>query len=141
MKVVEGRIFLPEQGLSQCSIGYEGQTISRIAKVLTGDEEHHKLPHDQLLLPGAIDLHVHFRDPGATHKEDFQTGSASAACGGVTTVVDMPNNNPPTDTPGRFGDKLKLAQSKARVDFGLWAMGRPETTLRSDWQLDRKSTR
>src|SRR6202046_407576 len=51
------------------------------------------------LLPGAIDLHVHIRDPGYTHKEDWAPGTAAAACGGVTTIFDMPNVNPPTGTP------------------------------------------
>ncbi|MDQ4060048.1 MAG: amidohydrolase family protein, partial [Pseudomonadota bacterium] len=47
------------------------------------------------VLPGIVDIHVHFRDPGLTHKEDWATGSAAAAAGGVTTVFDMPNTNPP----------------------------------------------
>src|SRR5262249_15874923 len=51
------------------------------------------------LLPGAIDVHVHFREPGYTHKEDWQTGTAAAAMGGVTTVFEMPNVDPPTGTP------------------------------------------
>ncbi len=49
-----------------------------------------------LILPGAIDAHVHFRDPGATHKEDWSSGSLSAAAGGVTTVFDQPNTDPRT---------------------------------------------
>ncbi len=48
------------------------------------------------VLPGIIDIHVHFRDPGLTYKEDFETGSLAAAYGGVTTVGDMPNVLPPT---------------------------------------------
>src|SRR5450755_4758190 len=51
------------------------------------------------ILPGAIDVHVHFRDPGYPHKEDFASGTAAAAFGGVTTVFDMPNTIPPTGTP------------------------------------------
>ncbi|HIC93410.1 MAG TPA: dihydroorotase, partial [Anaerolineae bacterium] len=46
-------------------------------------------------LPGLIDVHVHLRDPGGTHKEDFHTGTAAALAGGVTAVLDMPNNFPP----------------------------------------------
>ena len=48
------------------------------------------------ILPGAIDVHVHFRDPGYPHKEDWESGTAAAAFGGVTTVFDMPNTIPPT---------------------------------------------
>ena len=50
------------------------------------------------VLPGAIDSHVHFRAPGYDYKEDWQTGTGAAARGGVTTVLEMPNTNPPTGT-------------------------------------------
>lgn len=72
----------------------------------------------KLLLPGMIDAHVHFREPGASHKETWTTGSKSAAAGGVTTVVDQPNTDPPTTTPQAFEEKLALAQA-SYVDFGL----------------------
>jgi len=74
------------------------------------------------VLPGAIDDHVHFRDPGYPHKEDFASGTAAAAFGGVTTVFDMPNTIPPTGTPDILADKLKMAAGKAHVDFGLYAL-------------------
>src|SRR5579864_861869 len=48
------------------------------------------------ILPGLIDGHVHFREPGLAYKEDWATGSAAAVCGGITTVIDMPNVIPPT---------------------------------------------
>src|SRR3989344_3324763 len=48
-----------------------------------------------IILPGLIDSHVHFREPGLTHKEDFFTGSCAAAAGGITTIIDMPNTIPP----------------------------------------------
>jgi len=50
------------------------------------------------VLPGVIDSHVHFRDPGDEHKEDWESGTTAAAFGGVTTVLDMPNTRPPTAT-------------------------------------------
>jgi dihydroorotase len=74
------------------------------------------------VLPGAIDDHVHFRDPGYPHKEDFASGTAAAAFGGVTTVFDMPNTIPPTGTPDILAAKLKMAAEKAHVDFGLYAL-------------------
>lgn len=73
------------------------------------------------LLPGAIDMHVHFREPGYTHKEDWETGTAAAAMGGVTTVFEMPNTNPPTRSAKDFYDKQKAAE-KAYVDFGIYAL-------------------
>ncbi|HEV3396487.1 MAG TPA: amidohydrolase family protein, partial [Xanthobacteraceae bacterium] len=74
------------------------------------------------VLPGAIDVHVHFRDPGYPHKEDFASGTAGAACGGVTTVFDMPNTIPPTGTAEALAAKHKIAAAKAHVDFGLYGL-------------------
>ncbi|WP_309492249.1 allantoinase AllB [Candidatus Hecatella orcuttiae] len=73
-----------------------------------------------LILPGVMDSHVHFREPGLTHKEDFSTGSQAAAFGGVTTVMDMPNTKPPTVDGQAFQAKKEAAEKKAYVDFGLW---------------------
>jgi dihydroorotase len=70
-----------------------------------------------LVLPGLVDLHVHFREPGFTHKEDFYTGSCAAAAGGITTIVDEPNNNPVTSTPDALREKMSLIQRKAAVDY------------------------
>ena len=53
-----------------------------------------------LKLPGLIDVHVHLREPGATHKEDYATGTAAALAGGFTCVLDMPNNTPPITNAG-----------------------------------------
>ena len=74
------------------------------------------------VLPGAIDVHVHFRDPGYPHKEDFASGTAAAAFGGVTTVFDMPNTIPPTGTAAVLAAKQKMAAEKAHVDFGLYGL-------------------
>jgi len=77
---------------------------------------------EKYILPGIIDAHVHFRDPGLTEKEDFETGSISAAFGGVTTVADMPNVIPVTSTPQRFKEKLEIARKKSYIDFALFAL-------------------
>jgi len=71
------------------------------------------------ILPGLIDAHVHFREPGMTYKEDFGSGSTAAVCGGITTVVDMPNVIPPTADPETVAEKQRLAESKSLTDFGL----------------------
>jgi dihydroorotase len=80
------------------------------------------------VLPGAIDVHVHSRDPGFPEKEDFGTLTAAAAMGGVTTVIDMPNTVPAVDAAGVMEAKAALAHSKARVDFGLWGLIRSSST-------------
>ena len=78
--------------------------------------------NDCHVLPGAIDPHVHFNEPGPrTESEGWATGSAALAAGGVTTALEMPlNASPPTTTVPAFDDKLAAASASSRVDFGLW---------------------
>ena len=76
---------------------------------------------DNYIMPGFIDPHIHFRDPGLTHKEDFKTGSQSAANGGFATVIDMPNTLPKTNTYKALKKKIKIAQEKSIVNFELQA--------------------
>jgi dihydroorotase len=70
------------------------------------------------LLPGMIDTHVHFRQPGFDHKETWGTGTRSAAAGGVTTVVDQPNTDPPTIDDATFSQKAAYAE-ESLVDYGI----------------------
>ena len=79
------------------------------------------------VLPGAVDVHVHSRDPGFPEKEDFASLTDAAAAGGVTVVVDMPNTVPAVDGAGVLEAKAALARSKAHVDFGLWGLIRSTT--------------
>src|SRR5436853_2867319 len=79
-----------------------------------------------LILPGLIDAHVHFREPGLTHKEDFESGSRAAALGGVTTVMVMPTDSPMTQTPEQFAEKRRLAEGRCHVDFALQALLGPD---------------
>ncbi|MBQ2636707.1 MAG: dihydroorotase [Methanobrevibacter sp.] len=76
---------------------------------------------DNYILPGFIDPHIHFRDPGLTQKEDFKTGSLSAAAGGFTTVIDMPNTLPKTNTYNALKEKILIAKNKSVVNFELQA--------------------
>jgi dihydroorotase len=75
------------------------------------------------VLPGIIDTHAHTREPGYTHKEDFLTASQAGAAGGVTTMIDMPNVEPPTDTVEAFEEKRALADAKSIIDWGHWVAG------------------
>lgn len=72
------------------------------------------------LLPGVIDEHVHFRDPGLTHKADFESESRAAAAGGVTTVIDMPNVVPQTTTLEALREKFDIAAAKSRVNYSFF---------------------
>ena len=73
-----------------------------------------------VILPGLVDPHVHFREPGPNEEEDFSTGSRAAAAGGITTVLEQPVDYPPTTTVERFNEKMQLAKAKSYVDFGIW---------------------
>jgi dihydroorotase len=74
---------------------------------------------ERLLLPGMVDAHVHFRQPGFEHKETWASGSRSAAAGGVTTVVDQPNTEPPTVTGDAVDAKAAYAAADSVVDWGV----------------------
>lgn len=73
-----------------------------------------------LLLPGAIDEHVHFRDPGLTHKADIVTETAAAAAGGVTSFIDMPNTMPLSTTVAAVADKMERASAVATANYGFY---------------------
>jgi dihydroorotase len=71
-------------------------------------------------LAGGIDPHVHFRDPGATHKEDLYTGSKAAAAGGITSFFEMPNTKPSTTSITSMADKKKIASEKCLVNYNFF---------------------
>ena len=102
------------------SIGVDEGKITEISRGnLTGDKVIDI--KSNYLLPGFIDPHVHFRDPGLVQKEDFKTGSLAAAHGGFATVIDMPNTLPKTNTYNALKDKINIAKSKSAVNFYLQA--------------------
>src|SRR5215203_5926411 len=73
------------------------------------------------VLPGVVDVHVHFNEPGRTDWEGWATGSAASTVGGATTVAEMPlNAHPPTLDGPSFDAKLKAAETSSHVDFALW---------------------
>jgi dihydroorotase-like cyclic amidohydrolase len=82
-------------------------------------------------LPGLIDIHVHLRDPGGTHKEDFSSGTAAALAGGVVAILDMPNNTPPVVDEETLHSKVELASRKARCDFAFYMGASTENASRS----------
>jgi dihydroorotase len=122
--VVEGTVAGLE-GLESRELGITDGKISEIRKSgLVGTK---RITAERgLIFPGFIDLHVHMREPGWERKEDFRTGSLAALHGGVTTVVDMPNNPKPTTTVEALEEKSKLARSKALVDVKFYGGAEPE---------------
>ncbi len=121
LAITGGTIVTPE-GRFAGDIGICGEVIAAIAAPGALGPATDSLDATGLhVLPGAIDVHVHFREPGMAHKEDWDTGTAAAAMGGVTTVFEMPNTFPPTGTPEALAQKFELAK-KARIDFGLYGL-------------------
>ncbi|WP_136716770.1 dihydroorotase [Halorientalis salina] len=99
----------------------EGETIAKIGEDIEmpdSADERFVDADGKRLMPGMIDTHVHFREPGYSHKETWETGSKAAAAGGVTTVVDQPNTDPPTIDGPAFDEKADLAE-QSLVDFGI----------------------
>lgn len=88
------------------------------------------------LLPGVIDDHVHFREPGMTHKADIRSESRAAAAGGVTSVMDMPNNVPPTTTLDALSAKQELMERECRVNYACY-YGATNDNYRDFSRLDR----
>ena len=81
------------------------------------------------LLPGVIDTQVHFREPGATHKEDLESGSRAAVMGGVTAVFEMPNTNPLTTDAAAIADKVARAAGRMWCDFAFYVGATPENAV------------
>jgi dihydroorotase len=75
---------------------------------------------DRMILPGVVDCHVHFREPGGEYKEDWVSGSKGAVSGGVTTVLDMPNNKPPVVSRKNLDKKRELIDDRSYVNYGLF---------------------
>lgn len=113
-----GKIFFRGKFV-QANIGIEGKKIAEIAKGKIKAEQEIDC-FNKIVLPGLIDCHVHFRMPGAEHKEDWNFGSMAAVHGGVTTVLDMPNNLPPITTAKLLEEKRKRIAGKTYCNFGLF---------------------
>lgn len=112
--VKNGRVYTP-RGFKDLDIWIRDGKVAALGGPHRADEEIDA--SSMLVLPGIIDAHVHFRDPGPTYKEDWESGSLSAAAGGVTTVIDQPNTDPGTLDARSFELKLDRAKNHSVVDF------------------------
>jgi len=121
MIIKNGLVYLKRtKDLVKVDIRIESSIIIEIGSFLEKDKEIIDA-EGLIVLPGVIDPHVHFNDPGHTKREDFYTGTCAAAAGGVTTVIDMPcTSNPPVTNLKNLFHKLDIVDKKAVVDFGLF---------------------
>ena len=134
--VIEGKVYY-RGAFENCCIGIENGKIIEIKKILTG--ENHINYGNKLILPAGVDIHVHFRDPGMTYKEDFSSGSIAAAYGGISCVFDMPNTIPQTINLQNLSDKISSVDNKSYVDFGIFA-GVTSENLNLIEKLGKKSS-
>lgn len=119
------QVVLPE-GVAEVDVIVEGERIAAVdppAAVVVDEEVDAR---GLVLMPGVIDDQVHFRDPGATWKEDLHTGSRAAAAGGVTTYLEMPNTSPTTTSQARLEEKLAMASHKSMVNYGFYIGATPD---------------
>ena len=133
--LVRGGVIVTPDAIIRGDILIVGETIARVAPEIRDTDAHMIDATGLHILPGLIDAHVHLRDPGATHKEDFTTGTRAALAGGVTTILDMPNNSVPTTSRAALDEKRAMARSKATCDYGLFAGATEENTRMEigDW--------
>ncbi len=94
-----------------------GGKIEQIGREIVAPEASLIDAQGKVIVPGLVDVHVHFREPGQEYKEDLRTGSLAAAAGGFTTVIAEPNTTPPIDTPSRLRRLLNIAEKKSVVHF------------------------
>ncbi len=120
--IKNGRVAV-SSSLRSCAIAAKGGKVTWMGSNSNAPSASKVIDASNLVvLPGVIDVHVHMRDPGATYKEDFRSGTAAAAAGGVTTIFDMPNNTPPTKNVEALRMKIKAAEEKALVDYALYGL-------------------
>jgi dihydroorotase (multifunctional complex type) len=126
---VSQRLLLQDATLAdgqRASILVEGERIAAVGQLPVPSDAQLVDAAGLLALPGLVDVHVHLREPGGEHKEDFTTGTSAALAGGVTTVLAMPNTNPPLVDQASMAHALALASQKAVCDYGLFAGATPD---------------
>ena len=118
--VVRGGVLLAPAGRLRADLGIRDGRIAAIGDLATSPAGLRLDATGLHVLPGVIDTHVHFREPGLTHKEDISTGSLAAVLGGVTTVFEMPNTRPATTSVETLADKVARGRRSAHCDFAFY---------------------
>jgi dihydroorotase len=131
--LADATLVLPK-GIEKADIAIQNGKIAQIGALKNVKAKEHITLTGLHILPGVIDSQVHFRQPGLEHKEDLQTGTASALLGGVTCVLEMPNTHPPTTNPQALQEKCRLAHGKIWTHIGFFLGATPENGSNlSDW--------
>ena len=111
--------------LEKTDIGLSGNKIKKIGKIEVNSSKVFDAA-DKIVLPGIIDTQVHFREPGSTDREDLESGSRAAVLGGITSVFEMPNTNPPTSNLVEFEKKLNLAKNRMHCNYAFYFGATPK---------------
>ena len=113
--------------LTKTDIGLSGNKIKKIGKIELNSANVYDAT-DKVVLPGIIDTQVHFREPGSTDAEDLESGSRAAVLGGVTSLFEMPNTNPPTSNLVEFDKKLQAAKNRMHSNYAFYFGATPDNT-------------
>ena len=113
--------------LTKTDIGLSGNKIKKIGKIELNSSKVYDAT-DKIVLPGIIDTQVHFREPGSTDAEDLESGSRAAVLGGVTSLFEMPNTNPPTSNLIEFDKKLQAAKNRMHSNYAFYFGATPTNT-------------
>ncbi len=113
--------------LTKTDIGLSGGKIKKIGKIELNSSKVYDATN-KVVLPGIIDTQVHFREPGSTDAEDLESGSRAAVLGGVTSLFEMPNTNPPTANLIEFDKKLKAAKNRMHSNYAFYFGATPDNT-------------
>ena len=120
-----GKCFIDGQ-LRIVDIGILNGVIKKIDKIDSISNSKILDAKNLLIFPGIIDTQVHFREPGSTDVEDLESGSKAAVLGGVTSVFEMPNTNPPTSNQTEFNKKLSLAKNRMFSNYAFYFGATPQ---------------
>ncbi len=120
-----GKSFIDGQ-LKTVDIGISNGIIKNIGKIDQTSNGKILDASNLTILPGIIDTQVHFREPGSTDVEDLESGSKAAVLGGVTSVFEMPNTNPPTSNQTEFNKKLSLAKNRMFSNYAFYFGATPQ---------------
>ncbi len=121
--VISGGIVANQDGIGLRDIGIRNGRIAAIGSISANQAGTVIDATGLHVLPGVIDTQVHFREPGAEHKEDLESGARAAVIGGVTAVFEMPNTNPLTTSAATLADKLARAAGRMHCDHAFWVGG------------------
>ena len=111
--------------LEKIDVALVDNKIKKIGKIEANAEKIFDASN-KIVLPGIIDTQTHFREPGSTDREDLESGSRAAVLGGITSVLEMPNTNPPTSNLVEFDKKLNLAKNRMHCNYAFYFGATPE---------------